>query len=289
VTALTWDEEVKRLFETGVDHGVLYPLDPGTGIYSPGVAWNGLTAVNEKPAGAAATPQWADNIKYLNLLSIETFDATVEAWTYPTEFGACDGTAAPSAGIAVGQQKRQTFGLCYRTQVGNAADAEAGVKLHMVYGCLAAPSEKDYATVNDTPAPVQFSWDISTTPVAVTNLRPTSLITIDSTVVDSGSFAALETILYGSIGVDPLLPLPDDVIALFAGSVTSVTTVEPTFNPTGHLLTIPSVTGVIYYMDGDVITSGTHAITVDKVVTAIPASGYVFSALSVDAWHIIYS
>lgn len=289
MTALVWDEEVERKFETGVDHGVLYPLDKNTGLYSPGVAWNGLTAVNEKPAGAAATPQWADNMKYLNLLSLETFDVTVEAWTYPDEWAACDGTAVPQPGVAVGQQVRQTFGLVYRTKVGNAVDPDAGFKLHLVYGCLAAPSEKDYSTVNDTPAPVQFSWDVTTTPVNVANLRPTSIITIDSTVVDSANYDALCLILYGDTGVDPLLPHPDDVIALFAGSVTEVTTIAPTFNPTGHVLTIPSTTGVIYYMDGDVITSGAHTIAVDKLVTAIPAAGYVFSALSVDAWHIIYS
>lgn len=289
MTALTWDEEAKRIFETGVDHGVLYPKDPNTGLYSPGVAWNGLTAVNEKPAGAAATPQWADNMKYLNLLSLETFDATVEAWTFPPEFEACDGTASPSDGVSVGQQNRQTFGLCYRTQVGSAADPQAGFKLHLVYGCLAAPSEKDYATVNDTPSPVQFSWDISTTPVTVTNLKPTSLITIDSTIVDPTSYDALCQILYGTVGVDPELPLPDAVIALFASTPTVVTTIEPTFNPTGHVLTIPSVTGVTYFMDGDVITSGTHTITADKVVTAEAQNGYVFSPLSVDAWHIVYS
>ena len=289
MTALTWDEEAKRLFETGVDHGVLYPLDKETGIYSPGVAWNGLTAVNEKPAGAAPTPQWADNIKYLNLLSIETFDATVEAWTYPSEWGACDGSAAPSSGVSLGQQNRQTFGLVYRTVVGNAVDANLGFKLHLIYGALAAPSEKDYSTINDTPAPVQFSWDLSTTPVAVTNYKPVSLITVDSTLVDPDNYAALCTILYGDVGVDPLLPTPDAVIALFAGAVTEVTTVAPTFNPTGHLVTIPSTTGVVYYMDGAVIASGTHAITEDKVITAIPASGYVFSPISVDAWHIIYS
>lgn len=289
MNALSWDAEADRGFETGVDQGVLYPLNTGTGLYKPGVAWNGLTAVNETPDGAAATPQWADNIKYLNLLSLETFGVTVEAWTYPPEFGACDGTAAPSAGVAVGQQTRQTFGLCYRTKVGNAANPEAGVKLHMVYGCLAAPSEKDYGTVNDTPAPVQFSWDVTTTPVAVAGFKPTSLITIDSTVVDSDDFDALCLVLYGSDGIEPELPLPDAVLAIFAGSVVTVTTIEPTFNPTGHLLTIPSVTGVEYHMDGAVITSGDHAITVDKVVTARPTPGHVFSALSVDAWHIVYS
>ena len=289
MTALTWDEEVNRLFETGVDHGVLYPLDPDTGLYSPGVAWNGLTAVNEKPAGAAATPQWADNIKYLNLLSIETFDFTVEAWTYPVEWGACDGSAAPHAGVAVGQQTRQPFGMVYRTKVGNAVEAEAGFKLHLVYGCLAAPSERDYSTVNDTPAPVQFSWDVTTTPVPVTDFKPTSLITVDSTVVSSDNYNALCTILYGDVGVDPLLPTPDAVIAMFAGSVTTVTTVEPTFNPTGHHLTIPSTTGVVYYMDGAIVASGDHVIAADKLITAIPAAGYVFSAISVDAWHIVYS
>lgn len=290
MTALVWDDTGNRLFETGIDRGVLFPLNVSNGLYDSGVAWNGLTGVKEKPAGAAVTKSYADNMAYLSLLSAETFDLEIDAYTYPPEFGACDGTVTPHAGVVVGQQNRQTFGLCYRTKIGNDVESmDLGYKLHLVYGCLAAPSEKDYATVNDSPAAVTFSWTVSTTPVPVTDMKPTSLLTIDSTKVSGTDLDALNQLLYGTEGVDPALPSPDDVIALFAGTVTTATTIEPTFNPTGHLVTIPSVTGVDYYMDGAIVTTGTHAITEDKVVTARPQAGYVFSALSVDAWHIVYS
>ena len=159
MTALVFDDTGNKKFETGVDHGVLYPLNSETSLYDNGFAWNGLTAVQEKPAGAASNPQYADNIKYLNLLSAETFGGTIQAFTYPTEFGACDGTSAPSSGVVVGQQSRQTFGLSYRTKVGNDVSADLGYKLHLVYGALASPSEKDYNTINDSPAAVAFSWD----------------------------------------------------------------------------------------------------------------------------------
>lgn len=290
MNALVWDDTGDRVFETGIDHGVLYPLNPSSGAYDTGVAWNGLTGIKEKPAGAAVTKSYADNMAYLSLLSAETFDLEVDAYTYPAEFGACDGTVTPSSGVLIGQQGRQTFGLSYRTKIGNDVESmDHGYKLHLVYGGLAAPSEKDYATVNDSPAAVTFSWTVSTVPVPVTDLKPTSLITIDSTKVSGTDLDALNQILYGTDGVDPALPLPDAVIALFSGTVTVVTTIAPTFNPTGHLVTIPSVTGVTYWMDGAVQTAGTHAITVDKVIRATANDGYVFSPLSVDAWHIVYS
>lgn len=290
MNALVWDDTGNRVFETGIDHGVLYPINVSNGLYDSGIAWNGLTGVKEKPAGAAVSKSYADNMAYLSLLSAETFDLEIDAYTYPAEFGACDGTVTPHAGVVVGQQNRQTFGLSYRTKIGNDVESmDLGYKLHLVYGCLAAPSEKDYATVNDSPAAVTFSWTVSTTPVPVTDLKPTSLLTIDSTKVSGTDLDALNQLLYGTEGVDPALPSPDDVIALFAGTVTTATTVEPTFNPTGHVLTIPTVTGVTYYMDGDIVTAGTHTIAADKVVTARPNSGYVFSALSVAAWHIVYS
>jgi hypothetical protein len=284
-----WDDTGNRRFETGIDHGILYPLNPSTSAYDMGFAWNGLTGVKEKPAGAAVTKSYADNMAYLSLLSAETFDLEIDAYTYPPEFGACDGTVAPSSGVVVGQQARQTFGLAYRTKIGNDVEADLGYLLHLVYGCLAAPSEKDYATINDSPAAVTFSWSVSTVPVPVSGLKPTSLITIDSTKVSSTNLDALNQILQGTVGVDPELPLPDAIIALFAATVTVVTTIEPTFNPTGHVLTIPTVTGVTYHMDGAVIASGDHAITEDKVVTATADDSYVFSPLSVDAWHIVYS
>lgn len=215
---LVWDDSGKRLYETGVSKCVLYPLNSTTGLYDTGVAWNGITEVDEKPSGAASTKQYADNIPYLNLVSAETFDCTIKAYTYPVEFGACDGTAAPKTGVTVGQQARQTFGLCYRTEVGNDADSDLGYKLHVVYGCLAAPSEKDYASVNDSPAAVSFSWDVSTSPAAVTGYKPTSLLILDSTLVSSTDMAAVETVLYGSVSAAANLPLPDALLALITGA-----------------------------------------------------------------------
>ena len=188
---LTWDQVGDRLYETGVDHGVLY-LPDAAGVYNTGFAWNGLTTVTETPSGAEASPQYADNIKYLNMISAEEFGATIEAFTYPEEFAQCDGTDLPSPGVAIGQQGRKMFGLSYRTRVGNDVDGtEFGYKLHLLYGCLAAPSEKAYATINDSPEAIAFSWDVTTTPVPVTNLKPTALIVIDSTVVDPTDLAAL--------------------------------------------------------------------------------------------------
>jgi hypothetical protein len=214
---LTWDQIGDKLYETGVDHGVLYLPDPA-GIYNKGYAWNGLTTVTESPSGAAATPQYADNIKYLNLVSAEEFGGTIEAFTYPDEFAECDGTAVPEPGVSVGQQSRKTFGLSYRTKVGNDIDGEDfGYKLHLIYGALAAPSDKAYATINDSPAAISFSWAITTTPVPVTDLKPTSLIVVDSTVVDPAKLKSLEDLLYGVAAIEAALPTPDAVITLFAG------------------------------------------------------------------------
>jgi len=214
---LTWDQVGERLYETGVDHGVLY-LPDSAGVYNTGVAWNGLTTVTESPSGAEPNAQYADNIKYLNLISAEEFGATIEAFTYPDEFSECDGTALPSPGVAVGQQGRKTFGLSYRSRVGNDVDGtEHGYKLHLVYGCQAAPSEKAYATINDSPEAITFSWDVTTTPVPATGYKPTSLIVVDSTVVDSADLLALENLLYGQAATPAALPTPDAVLALFAG------------------------------------------------------------------------
>jgi hypothetical protein len=214
---LTWDQVGDRVFETGVDRGVLYIPDE-TGVYDEGVAWNGLTTVTESPSGAEASAQYADNIKYLNLISAEEFGATVEAYTYPDEFAQCDGTAVPSPGVAVGQQGRKMFGLCYRTRVGNDVDGtDHGYKLHLLYGCQAAPSEKAYATINDSPEAITFSWEVTTTPVPVTDYKPTSLIVVDSTVVSPADLTALEDLLYGKASVLAALPTPDAVLALFAG------------------------------------------------------------------------
>jgi len=219
MTRLLWDQLGERTYETGVDHGVLYIPDV-SGVYATGVAWNGLTSVSESPSGAEATAQYADNIKYLNLISAEEFSATLEAFTYPDEFAQFDGLAVPEPGVAVGQQPRRAFGLSYRTQLGNDLEGAAyGYKIHLVYGCTATPSEKAYSTINDSPEALTFSWEIATTPVAVTDLQPTSLIVIDSTVVDSADLALLEDELYGdaTTGVANL-PTPDEVIAFFAGA-----------------------------------------------------------------------
>ena len=208
---LTWDNTGERIFETGVKQGVLYPIQ-SDGKYTKGVAWNGLTAVTESPSGAEATALYADDIKYLNLLSNEEFGATIEAYTYPDEFAECDGSAELATGVMIGQQKRKIFGLCYRTTIGNDVDGnDYGYKLHLVYGCLAAPSEKGYSTINDNPDAITFSWEVSTTPVNVEGFKPTSQITIDSTKADPTKLAALEAILYGSAETEAKLPLPDEV------------------------------------------------------------------------------
>ena len=213
---LTWDNTGERVFETGVKQGVLYPIQ-SDGKYTKGVAWNGLTAVTESPSGAEATALYADDIKYLNLLSNEEFGATIEAYTYPDEFAECDGSAELATGVMIGQQKRKTFGLCYRTTIGNDVEGnDYGYKLHLVYGCLAAPSEKGYSTINDNPDAITFSWEVSTTPVNVEGFKPTSQITIDSTKADPTKLAALEAVLYGSTETEAKLPLPDEVATLMS-------------------------------------------------------------------------
>lgn len=214
---LVWDETGKRLYETGVSQGVLYPQSGGT--YPNGVAWNGLTAVTESPSGAEATPLYADNIKYLNLFSAEEFGATIEAYTYPDEFMACDGSAQIAKGAYVGQQNRKQFGMCYKTLLGNDVDAnDHGYKLHIIYGAMASPSEKAYATVNDSPEAITFSWEVTTTPVNVTGYEPTASIVIDSTKCDPTKLTDLEEILYGSAEEDPRLPLPDEIVTVLGAA-----------------------------------------------------------------------
>ena len=213
---IEWDKTGERLYETGVKNGVLYVQEGGA--YPRGVAWNGLTAVTESPSGAEATPLYADDIKYLNLISTEEFGATIEAYTYPDEFAACDGSASLVDGVMIGQQARKTFGLCYRTTIGNDTDGnDHGYKLHIIYGALAAPSEKAYATINDSPEAITFSWEVTTTPVNVTGAKPTASITIDSTKADPTKLAALEKILYGDTE-EARLPLPDEIKTLMTAA-----------------------------------------------------------------------
>lgn len=212
---LVFDESGKRFYETGVSKGVLYVQDE-SGAYPQGVAWNGLTAVNEAPSGAEATPLYADDIKYLELRSAEEFGATIEAYTYPDEFEQCDGSAELAEGVVIGQQARKAFGLCYRTIVGNDVQGnDFGYKLHLIYGATAAPSEKAYATVNDSPEAVTFSWEVTCTPVEVEGFKPTATVVIDSRKVDSEKLAALEAKLYGSEAEEAQLPLPAEIAAMF--------------------------------------------------------------------------
>ena len=225
---LVWDKTGEHYYETGVKNGVLYPMS-ASGTYPKGVAWNGLTAITESPSGAEATALYADDIKYLNLMSNEEFGATIEAYTYPDEFAECDGSASLTEGVYIGQQARKTFGLCYRTTLGNDSKGnDYGYKLHIIYGAMASPSEKAYSTINDSPDAITFSWELSTTPVAVANFKPTASLTIDSTKVNAQKLAALEEILYGKDGtgednsvgaVDPRLPLPDEIATLMKTSV----------------------------------------------------------------------
>lgn len=284
MTQLVWDQTGQRFYETGVDHGVLYIPD-SQGAYVNGVAWNGLISVSEAPSGAEPNAQYADNIKYLNLFSAEEFGATIEAYTYPDEFAQFDGTAVPTPGVSVGQQVRRMFGLSYRTRIGNDVEGDDyGYKIHLVYGAQASPSEKAYNTVNDSPEAITFSWEISTTPVAVPNLKPTSILVVDSTVVDPATLAAFEQILYGTAGVDPVLPLPSTVISMFSGSVTVVTPTEPTFDSGTNTITIPTVTGVTYYVDDEAVPAGALVITADTIVTARPNDNYVFDSGIDDDW-----
>lgn len=215
---IVWNEAGKRLYETGVRQGVLYPQN-SQGVYPRGYAWNGLISVSESPSGAEPTPIYADDGKYLTLMSAEEFGATIEAYTYPDEFAVCDGTAEVSTGVVVGQQARKQFGLVYRTSLGNDTEGISyGYKLHLIYGAFASPSEKSYQTINDSPEAITFSWEMTTTPVPVPGMLPTASLIIDSTKVDAAKLAALELILFGNTSTDPRLPLPAEVATLFASA-----------------------------------------------------------------------
>jgi hypothetical protein len=289
MTVLLWDQSGDRLYETGVDKAVLYI--PTAGVYDLGVPWNGITGVTESPSGAEPNAQYADNIKYLNLLSREEFAGTIEAFTYPDEFGTCDGSVESTPGMYISQQPRSTFGLCYRTKLGNDVDGEEhGYKLHMIYGALAAPSEKAYATINDTPEAIGFSWAFSTTPVTLVGASPTALVVVDSTQVGADELAALEDELYGTAGSDARLPLPDEIYTILsAGAPVEAVTVTPTFVPATGVITIPSVTGVTYRRadTNAVVAAGTVTIGVagaSLIIRAFAASGYVLSDESDTSW-----
>lgn len=227
MSKIVWDKTGERFYETGVDHAVLYPID-AEGLYNGGVAWNGITAINESPSGAEPNNLYADNIKYLVLVGAEDFGLTIEAYTYPDEWEQCDGSAEIAPGVLAGQQNRKIFGLSYRTKLGNDVDGQDhGYKLHLVYGGLASPSERGYQTVNDSPEPINPSWEVITTPVDVPGFKPTARLIITSTKADPAKLAALETILYGSEEAEPRLPLPEEVIELLkADAVTVITAAE---------------------------------------------------------------
>jgi len=293
MTQLKWDQVGERLFETGTDRGVLY-LPDTTGVYDTGFAWNGLTAVTESPSGAEANKQYADNRVYANLVSAEEFGGTIEAFTYPDEFGECDGTAQPTSGVFIGQQNRKTFGFSWRAKVGNdTVGQDFGYKIHLIYGALAAPSEKNYTTVNDSPEAMALSWEVSTTPVEVgtiagTTYKPTASLVIDSTKVDATALGQLEDILYGTAGSDPRLPLPAEIVAMFSATLTEAVPAEPTYNASTDTITIPTVTGVVYEIN-DQEVSGAVVISEDTVVTARPAAGYIFPDVTDTDWFIDYS
>lgn len=295
MAALTWDQTGQRTYETGVEKGVLFQVDE-TGEYVDGVAWNGLTTVTESPSGAESNKQYADNIVYLNLISVEMFSCTIEAFSYPLEFEENDGSASPTDGVIVGQQPRKTFGFCYRTLKGNDTQGNAyGYKLHLVWGALAAPSEKAYATVNDSPEAITFSWEVSTTPVTVGTVlsveySPTASMTIDSTKVDPAKLAILEDYLYGTVSEDPTMPSPADVITIMTSVLTLATPTAPTYNSSTDIITIPTVTGVEYYINNELMPPGaTDPITANTLVRARPATGYKFPVPVQDEWLIAFA
>lgn len=289
MVALTWDAPGAKLFETGVDKGVLYRRNTA-GAYNTGFAWIGLTAVTESPSGAESSKTYADNKVYANITSAEEFAASLEAFTFPDAFMECDGTAELTPGVFIGQQNRATFGLSYRTKIGNDVNGlDHGYKLHLIYGGLAAPSERAYATINESTEPMPLSWEISTTPVDVPGKRPTAQLTIDSTKVSATKLADLENIIYGTAGADPRLPLPAEVASIIGTTLTTTAQpTAPTYNSTTKQITIPTVTGVEYFIDG-VKKTGLVTITKDTVVTASPATGYKFPAVHDDDWFIAFT
>lgn len=286
---LVWDEAAERYFETGVDHGVLYHKVAGE--YTNGEAWNGLTAVTAQPSGAESNKQYADNIEYLNLMSVEQFGATVECFMAPRGFDQYDGVARTANGLRISMQKRAEFGMSWRSKKGNAEDEDLGYILHFAYGCKASPAEKAYNTVNDTPEPATFSWTLSTTPIPVAGRKPTAYCSVDSTdpSIDPANLAALEAILYGDAVNPARLPTPDEIDSILGAGVLTATPANPAYNSGTDTLTIPNIAGVEYLINGVVQAPGPVVLTEDTIVTARPADGYTFTGLYVDRWFIDWS
>lgn len=292
MSKLLWDQDGQRRYETGVNKGVLFPYS--NNAYQKGVAWNGLTAVSENPSGAESTPLWADNIKYLNLISTEEFGATIEAYTYPNEFAACDGSAFLVPGVSIKQQKRSKFGFSYQTRIGNDVDgSDYGYMIHIVYGAQAAPSSKSYATINDSPEAITLSWELTTTPIEFPGMKPTAHVTIDSTQFvtadDKLKLKALEDMLYGTENSDPMLPTPDQLMSIFSNSpvvtpsvsvVPSRTAVDVGAKVTLFAYTIPNNSTVTWS------TTDTAYISVDsstgEVTGVAEGSGTVTATITVD-------
>jgi hypothetical protein len=274
MSKLIWDKVGERLFETGVKNGVLY-VQNSDGTYPSGVAWNGLVTITESPSGAEATPIYADDIKYLNLVSAEEFGATIEAYTYPDEFAECDGSAALATGVMIGQQARKSFGMAYKTTLGNDVDGnDYGYKLHIIYGALAAPSEKGYQTINDSPEAITFSWEVSTTPVVVTGKKPTASLVIDSTKADETTLATLEDILFGTEVASPRLPLPDEIATLFAEGAPSALSLSSI---------VPADDATNIAIDANIVLTFNNEIATEAVVVTSDAGVIVAGAKTWDA------
>lgn len=287
MAVLFWDKAGERFYETGVDHGVLYPKTIED-VYAKGVVWNGLVSVTESPTGAEPNAQYADNVKYLNLLSAEEFNGTIEAFTYPDEFGVCDGSVELEPGISVSQQYRRTFGFVYRTLIGNDTKANNfGYKIHILYNCLAAPSEKAYATVNESPEPITFSWELSTSQINVIAHNPTAMLVVDSRYATAAGMKALEDALFGTPTTDSRLPDPEQVTALLQTGSGMVTPATPTIPANTRNLTIPTTSGVSYWIEG-LKRTGTFPMTGDTHVEARPNAGSAIPLGATREWIFTY-
>ena len=283
MTRLQWDRAPERRFETGCDRGVLYPSDQAGG-YETGVVWNGLVNATEKPSGAEPKKQYADNMVYLTLMSAEEFGMSIEAFTYPDEFERCEGQVSVVPGATLGQQSRIPFGLCYRTRIGDAVNPRRGHKLHLVYSALAAPSEKAYGTVNESPEATTLSWELSTDPNVLEGYDPTAQFTLNSTLLDPAVWAQLEDILYGTGATEPRLPSLEELVSILVSSApTVVVPVQPTYNATTDTITIPTIAGLEYTINDEVVT-GDVVITEDTLVVAHTLSGYVFPQVADIDW-----